>query len=225
MKNQLYRACLLSVALISTTWSAQAATITLAENVHVNGEINGNNPFSSPNRFGAENFSLAGTFDVTGISFVAHHHAGNPQPSSIDWRIYSDSLGEPGGILASVTGASYSTSIEGTSAGGYYDLTRYSMAISPLTLGAGNYWVGFHLNGVSGDPHWTFASSGTSFDGLSAISNDNGSTWSTPYPGGNMTFRVVGEAASAAVPETSSTLAILGAALLGFVALRRRLAA
>ncbi|MBL8817688.1 MAG: PEP-CTERM sorting domain-containing protein [Planctomyces sp.] len=198
----------------ATAGQVQAAFITLAENLHVNGEEAGNNHFSSGSTFGAENFSLGGIFDVTRISFVAHHNSAGSQPISIDWSIHLDGAGLPGTVISSGNTSSYSTSIEGTAFGGFYDLTRYSIDISPITLGVGNYWVAFHNNTVFGnDPHWTFARSGTSFDGLSAISFDGGSTWGSPYPGDNMTFRVEGFS-SAAVPEPAS-LAMWGFGALG----------
>lgn len=102
------------------------------------------------------------------------------------------------------------------------------MDIAPLALSAGNYWVGFHNNGGNtSDPHWTFASAGTSFDGLSARSDDGGANWTTPYPGGNMTFRVEGELGTInnnAVPEPiTATLGLMGLGVLG-MATRRRVA-
>lgn len=199
---------------------AFAAPITLAENVHVNSQGNGNNHYSSSSSIGAENFSLSGTYNILNISHVGHHDRFGPiQPLSIDWWIYAGGAGAPGAALFSGNTSSYATAIEGTS--GSYDLTRYSIALSGVTLSAGNYWVGFHNNvNNQGDPHWTFASSGTSFDGISALSTNLGGSWGTPYPGGNMTFRVIGEQANV-VPEPGM-LALVGVAMVGFGVARRK---
>jgi hypothetical protein len=200
---------LLSLALGSIE---RVEALLIAENLHVNGEGAGNNPYSMSTTFGAENFSLSETFIITQISHVGHHDVRALQPASIDWAIYSDSLGLPGLVLASASGALFSTAVEGTSHG-IYDLTRYTINITDVTLGPGNYWVGFHNNGMGFDPHWTYARSGTSFDGLSAISFDGGVTWTAPYPGTNMTFRVEGEVP---VPEPSTWL-LMGTGLVGLL--------
>ena len=155
--------CALAGALFALSLVAvpQAGAVVLAQNLHVNGETSGNNHYSGGTTIGAENFSLASAFEITQISHVGHHSRGTAQPTSIDWYLYADAAGTPGAIIASAAGAAYSTAVEGTSGG--FDLTRYLINVS-VNLAAGNYWVGFHNNGGQpGDPHWTFASSGTSY--------------------------------------------------------------
>lgn len=219
MNNQFRQLTLGATLALATVLGAQAQAAVVAENTHVDNEGAGNNHFSFDNAIGAENFSLDSGLVVTRLSFVAHHDAESfSNPSSIDWYLYAADGSTPGAVLASGPASTYHTNAEGSS--GSYTLMRYLIDVS-VDLVAGDYWVGFHLNTINpGDPHWTFASAGTSFDGLSALSNDGGATWGTPYPGGNMTFRV--ESGTSPVP-LPAPLALLGTAL-GALVLRRRAA-
>jgi hypothetical protein len=189
----------------------------LAQNLHYADEGAGNNFFSRETTFGAENFTLSFSALITSISHVAHH-ASVPQPTSIDWRIYADDLDRPGTLLYSGDNALFSTNVEGSS--DIFDLTRYIIDLPYLFLEAGDYWVAFHnVGGEVGDPHWTFSYTGTSFDNLSAISEDSGGTWSVPYPGNNLTFRVMGEPAP--IPEPA-TMFLLGTGLVSLAGAARR---
>jgi hypothetical protein len=165
---------------------------------------------------GAENFTLSDWAEITSISHVGHHSRTLIQPDSIEWWIYGENGGLPGEVLYSGTSA-FRTNIEGEWA--VYDLTRYSIDLSGVTLGAGNYWVGFHNNSrAGGDPHWTFARSGSSFDGRSALLRP-GSGWAKPYPGSNLTFAVEGTPAPVPEPGTMLLVASGTATLAGW---RRR---
>ena len=200
---------------------AWAERITLAANVHVPSETRGNNHYSDGGEYGddvigAENFRLGGRFDLAGISHVGHHSRTTVQPDSIEWSIFGDSGGLPGEVLYSGISL-YRMQVEGEWA--HYDLTRYSIDLSGVTLGAGSYWVGFHNNSrAGGDPHWTFASSGSSFDGRSAFLRP-GFGWQTPYPGSNMTFAV--EGTPAPVPEPG-TMLLVATGIATLAARRRR---
>ena len=216
---------LFTVVISVISFSASAAPMTLAENTHLVNESAGDNSYTFGTTIGAENFTLGGTFDILSISHVGHYLPLNLQPDIIDWWLYSDSAGKPGATLFSGRSLTFDTAVEGASDG--FDLIRYSIDLATIpssparvTLGAGSYWVGFHItDGQADGPHWTFASAGTSFDGLSAISTDGGANWNTPYPGGNMTFRVVGDVV--AMPEPSIT-ALFAAGLFGLGFVRRR---
>jgi hypothetical protein len=172
--------------LLIASWGGIAAAdpITLAENRHLPTEGSGNNHYSDGDAIGndgigAENFTLARTFGIITISHVGHHARTLVQPTSIDWWIYSGDAGQPESILFSGNSTTFRSNVEGVV--GPYDLTRYTIDLANVVLGPSTYWVGFHNNSRAGaDPHWTFASSGTSFDGRSALSENRGRSWSNP---------------------------------------------
>jgi hypothetical protein len=204
--------------------SRQAGAVILAENTAI-GTTSGVGSYGigsgSSAHFGAENFALTGLFNITSISHVAL--TGGIHPTSMSWGIYADAGGEPtnGSSLYSgtVTSGGFTTSTEGSVLG--FALVRYSIALTGVTLPAGNYWVGFHSEPFNNGPFWAYGTGGTSMDGLSALSIDNGATWFTPYStggGGNFAFRVEGDA----VPGAASLALLCASAVTG--RRRRRLA-
>jgi hypothetical protein len=232
LKNELL-SIVTSALMLAFLITSDASAAILAENTHVIDEASALNDYSNltlqgdgvtyEKNFGAENFTLGGTYNITSISHVGHLDDGLDQPKSIDWRIYADDGGLPGVTLFSADEASYTTTAEG-SYDVYYDIFRYSIDLSTsgITLTAGNYWVGFHNNTQEEAPHWTFASAGTSFDGLNALSYDGGAIWQKPYiPGGirdGLTFRVQG---ISAVPIPTAVW-LFGSGLLSLVGIAGR---
>jgi hypothetical protein len=112
---------------------------------------------------------------------------------------------------------------------------RYTVAVAPLILGPGDYWLGMYadLTGVASSPNNPFFGPGTT-DGTNSInaSLDNAALWLTgpdaALAGGtvssindDISYGMHGQFISAVVPEPT-TWALLGAGLLALGAVRRR---
>jgi hypothetical protein len=218
------RRSVLAITLACAIAPAARAQVTLAEN-YITQSVRGlgNNAYSYSDFVGAENFSLSSTYDITKISHVGYHPGSSAQPTSIDWWLFGYNQtqpGKPGTSLFSGTSSSFTYAVEDNCCG--YQIGRYTIDLTAVTLGAGNYWVGFRNNTVSNDPHWAFAGGGTSMDGISAETQDNFQTWGT-FGGTEFAFRVEGQAAAVAVaPEPSSILLFGTGAGVMFVGVRRR---
>lgn len=182
------------------------------ENAYTGGGGNYHFSFNGDSTIGAENFTLIDDSIIQTISFTAHTNS--QLPIDISWWIYSDIGNLPGSSLFSGTNANYTSSVIAPyQTGGIRD---YSINVGSLNLLAGNYWIGFSPNGIDGRIHWSFSGTG---DGLSAL-KQNGS-WSSPYPGGNMAFRIEGMQGVDSIPEPPM-LAILGLALAGLTLRRNK---
>jgi hypothetical protein len=96
----------------------------------------------------------------------------------------------------------------------------YVVDIADLALDAGEYWLGFHLNGSNGGTHWMRSS----VDRHGALSTDNGVSWKETEWG--LVFRIEGSNAVSDPPAAVSepvSIALLGLGLLGLPVFRRRI--
>ena len=202
----------LACTLIAGLFSVSAHAAVLFENAYNIG-LGGNNHFSfnGDSTIGAENFALAADSTIETISFTAHTNSA--LPSSIDWWIYDDSAPLAGNTIFSGSTSSYtSVVIAPYDTGGIRD---YSIDVGELGLVSGNYWVGFSPNGIDGNIHWSLGTG----DSLSAL-NQSGS-WTTPYPGGAMVFRIDGQFDTSEVPVPAAAW-LFGSALAGLGVLRKK---
>ena len=198
-------------AFVGLCFSTTAHAQVIAGNP-VNGTLGGNNPYSYS--IGAESFSLADAYDITSLAHFGWHNPNQPQPGSIDWYLYADDSGQPGTILYSGLGSAYMSSV--LFQNNPYDITKYQISLTGVTLGAGNYWVGFQNETSAYDPHWDI----TSWSGSSMDSFDGGTSWGEqPF---DFAFEVQGQAVVATPEPASLLLLATGSVLVGVVARRRR---
>ena len=202
------------------------AAIVLAENhADLGNPGSADGSYSQQDVFGAENFVLASAATVSSISHVGLHSITASQPTSMDWKIYTDDLGLPtlSGPLFEGNSVSYSTTVLVSGIFfGSYDLIRYEIATGNIPLEPGSYWVAFNNNNDVMNPGWTYSYSGA-LDGKYAMSGNAGSSWS--QGDGDMAFRVEGTwGVSAPVPEPASLAiwSILALCGIGFRRHRRR---
>jgi hypothetical protein len=163
----------------------------------------------------ADDFSLNSGTTVNAISFWSLEAAGAFR-GSISWSIVGDSAGLPAGtVFASGT----QSAITRTSLGSVLDLNEFRNDFSlgsPLTLGAGTYWLVLHNGSFSnmGDPNeflWETSAANGTLRGMESY--DGGVTWSGNF--NEHAFQV------SAVPEPASVL-MLAAGMLVVGGLRRR---
>jgi hypothetical protein len=201
--------------LACTALVAAALPAASAANVYDNGAPNHESGNNMGYAFQAEDFALGAGTSINGISFWSLE-AADAYRGSISWAIVGDSGGMPtGSILASGT----QSSVTRTSLGSYFGLTEFSNAFSlssPLSLGAGTYWLVLHNGSFDnlGDPNeflWETTLANATARGMESF--DGGVTWTSNF--NEHAFQV------SAVPEPASVL-MLAAGMLVVSALRRR---
>lgn len=211
LKQQFSCLLILAACLLAGGAPHAAAAVIVVDNSPPN-HLSGNNLGFA---FEAEDFRLAASTTLTGISFWSLEASGAYR-GSISWSIMSNGAGAPGGVtLASGT----QSAVNRTALGAYIGLNEFRNDFSlnaPLALGAGTYWLVLHNGTPSnlGDPNQYYWESAAANDTLRGAERfDPAGAWSTT--GSEHAFQV------SAVPEPAHVLMLLaGLPLAAF--LRRR---
>lgn len=171
----------------------------------------------------ADNFTLAGSFNITGFSFWSLQLAAADYSGAVHWAIYGDSSGSPGTLLdfgsASPAGAAGPT---GVGPLGLYSEFQYTVSGLSLGLSTGSYWLALQ-NGSDGSTTYTDMMFGSSASGAAPAGKyfDFGlSAWvNSDF---QHAFQISGDAVTTppGVP-TPTTLALLMGGLLAAGGLRR----
>jgi hypothetical protein len=89
----------------------------------------------------ADDFSISSQQQVVGFTFWASIESGGTYMGNITWRIYSDSIGNPGALIDSGSTIAVQTFFDDTDSGPSYE---FDSSIPQTTLDAGAYWLGLH---------------------------------------------------------------------------------
>ncbi len=117
--------------------------------IYDNGGDNYANGNEMTNWLQAEDFTLANAATVGNVTFsILDTIVGNNLANfdgRVEWYIYSDGGGFPGGLIASGLGTNVVTSFDQNN--GIWDFWDASFDLDAAqNLAAGNYWLGLHLN-------------------------------------------------------------------------------
>jgi hypothetical protein len=192
-----------AVAILSTTFQAQAAVSIAYSNGATNGTLS---PYPINNEFSvSDSFTLADSAKLNGASVGIWTRTGD-YLTSVDWAITSTAFGS---VLASGTASSITNTYFGTFLG-LYDINDASFEITSPILSAGTYY--FQLSNAvlanSVEVYWD-TNSGSS----TAFQSSDGGVNSGPIASQAFTLTAVPEASSAC-------LGLLGAT--GLLIRRRR---
>ena len=129
----------------------------------------------------AENFTLGAAANINNIRFWSVQSALADYTGSVYWAIYSNSTGQPGGLLEGGVTASIAGSLTGSSTGFGYAEYVFDIPVT-FTLGVGDYWLGLHngalVNTATSEMLWSttdvpVGSSGLYLDGVNWINSGN----------------------------------------------------
>lgn len=163
--------------------------------------------------FAAQQFTLAGTASLAGASVDALFGP-NATIGYFNWALYDAQSNLPtGGALYSGSSSVAATAAVATG------ITEISLGIS-ATLAPGTYF--FAIQAVAGTGGFVYLYDGPATAG-GATTYDGGTSWSAGYVGGSNTSIALALLGTEAAPVAEPvSLALLGSAVAGLVAARRR---
>jgi hypothetical protein len=171
----------------------------------------------------ADDFSLGGTSDITGLRFWTLQSASTDYRGSVYWAIHGDSSGAPGAVLQSGTSTVAETPT-GNTAGFGYDEYVIDIGVS-FQLQAGTYWLALQNAPLgSSDPTemlWEYSDTGGASGQYIDFQGD-GASWLDA--GANHAFEILGDGAGQ-VPEPATVVLLAGGLLAVRLVRRQRLAA
>ena len=114
----------------------------------------------------AEDFTISVPTSLTGVRFWSAQASAADYAGTIDWFIYADSGGSPGGVLFSASVAATNTATGSPAGSGLYLEFQNDFSMS-VSLAPGTYWLGLHdgpvLDTTFRDFYWgTTAANATS---------------------------------------------------------------
>ena len=164
---------------------APAFAATIYNNPYSASADTGNCEFSSicgnnyADDIAAQLFTINTNVTITAGDFTELDSLENGPPSSANWAIYTDSLGLPGSMLFSGTGAPISlVSNAGLDTSGIFYVATYTFNIPTVALTSGSYF--FALQTTS-SYYGNNLAEGTTDSG--AAETKNGTTWAPNYEG------------------------------------------
>jgi hypothetical protein len=96
----------------------------------------------------AEDFTLAGTFDISNLQFWSLQSSASDYRGSVYWAIYDDNDGIPGSIVQDNLASSVAAIATGFTTGFGYAEYVFNIPVS-FQLTAGTYWLALHNGSIS----------------------------------------------------------------------------
>ncbi len=194
--------------------AAAFSSSAFAGDLYNNGAPNYENGNEMTQRVQAEHFTYDGaTIGSVTFTFIDLLNSNLTQwDGTIDWFIYNDAGGQPGGVAASGTGSNITTSFDGNFGGWDNYTMTFDLGGGGFAANAANtYYLGLNLNvGFDRDElYWT-----------STALNGTNTGWENDQDLGNWFNNGVEHSFSLHIIPTPGALALLGIA--GLVTRRRR---